>query len=355
MKRLLHVYATFATGGPQTRFAAIANHHGRRWHHDIVAMDGNLACRERLDPGLSVGFPAVEIRKGDTLGNLRRFRAFLRESRPDLLVTNNWGSIEFAMAALGSGVAHIHAEDGFGPEERAGQLPRRVWTRRLVLRNRLVVVPSRVLERIATGVWKLRRVRYIPNGIDLSRFVPAAGGNAVPVVGTVAALRAEKNLGRLLEAVAPLGNEQGGARLLVVGDGPERAGLAARAAALGMGERVEFAGHQADPARFYARMDLFALSSDTEQMPISVLEAMAAGLPVASTDVGDVAEMLAAENRDFVVPLDAAALSRAVAGLAADAGLRARIGAANRAKAERDFADRVMFARYAALFDGAGA
>jgi glycosyltransferase involved in cell wall biosynthesis len=347
MNRLLHVYATFATGGPQTRFAAIANHFGRRWHHDIIAMDGNLACRERLDTGLSVGFPQVEIRKGDIPGNLRRIRGFLRAARPDLLVTNNWGSIEFAMAALGSGVRHVHAEDGFGPEERERQLPRRVLARRLVLRNRLVVVPSLVLRRITTEVWKLRHVRYIPNGIDLGRFVPGATGNAVPVVGTVAALRAEKNLARLLEAVAPLA-----ARLLVVGDGPERAMLEARAAALGMAERVEFAGHQADPARFYARMDVFALSSDTEQMPMSVLEAMAAGLPVAATAVGDVAAMLAPENGAFIVPLGAAPLSGALAGLLGDAGLRARLGAANRAKAERDYADATMFARYAALFDG---
>ena len=346
-RRLLHVYATFATGGPQTRFAAIANHFGRRWRHEIVAMDGNLACRERLDPGLDVGFPTVEIRKGDTLGNLRRFRGFLQAMRPDRLITSNWGSIEFAMAALGTGIGHVHVEDGFGPEERERQIPRRVLTRRLVLRRRQVVVPSRVLERIATDIWKLKRVAYIPNGIDLGRFVPVRTANAVPVIGTVAALRAEKNLGRLLEAVAPLQ-----ARLLMVGDGPERAGLEARAAALGMAGRVEFAGHQADPAGFYARMDVFALSSDTEQMPISVLEAMAAGLPVAATAVGDVAGMLAAENREFVTALDAASLGAALARLGGDMGLRHAVGAANRLKAERDYADVTMFDAYAGMFDG---
>jgi hypothetical protein len=91
---LLHVYATFAVGGPQVRFAALANRFGREFRHAIVAMDGNTACRERLDPGLDVTFPPVEIRKGDTLGNRRRFRAVLAGLRPDALVTSNWGSIE---------------------------------------------------------------------------------------------------------------------------------------------------------------------------------------------------------------------------------------------------------------------
>jgi glycosyltransferase involved in cell wall biosynthesis len=99
-------------------------------------------------------------------------------------------------------------------------------------------------------------------------------------------------------------------------------------------------------------MDIFALSSDTEQMPMSVLEAMAAGLPVAATNVGDVAGMLAPENHSCVVPLDATALAAALSNLRDNAPLRRTIGAANRAKAEHDYADATMFASYAALFDG---
>ena len=122
---LLHVFSTFAPGGPQVRFAAIANHFGRRWRHAVVAMDGNTACRERLDPGLDVSFLESGAVKGDTLGNIRRFRAALRAMRPAALVTSNWGSIEWAMANALPLVRHVHLEDGFGPEERDRQLPRR--------------------------------------------------------------------------------------------------------------------------------------------------------------------------------------------------------------------------------------
>ena len=352
------------------RFAALANRFGPAWRHAVVAMDGNTACRERLRPDLEVTFPAVTLRKGDTVGNLGRCRRALLALRPDVLVTYNWGTIEWALANLLVRKRHIHVEDGFGPEERVRQLPRRVWTRRLVLRRATVVLPSRTLERIALAIWRLPpgRVRYIPNGIDLARFSPppleGLGGEAGqgrgeggvpwegegPVIGTVAALRPEKNLARLLHAFALLRQP---ARLVIVGDGPERAGLEALAGALGVAGAVHFTGHLAAPRDALWHFDLFALSSDTEQMPLSVLEAMASGLAVAATDVGDVASMLAAENRPFVVPRDALALAGAMAALLADPGRRATIGAANRAHAERNYAEATMFQAYAALFAGA--
>jgi len=351
-RRLLHVFSTFAVGGAQVRFCTLAARFGSGWHHDIVAMDGNLACRERLAPGVSVGFPAIDSRKGDTLGNVRRFRRALRALRPDVLVTYNWGTIEWAMANALVRLPHVHIEDGFGREERARQLPRRVFTRRLFLRRATVVLPSRTLERIATTVWRLPRahVRYLPNGIDLARFAaalePAADG---PVIGTVAALRAEKNLARLLHAFSLLRRDRA-ARLVIVGDGPERPALEALAGALGIADAVRFAGHMAAPERAYRGFDLFALTSDTEQMPLSVLEAMAASLPVVATDVGDVAAMLAEENRPFVTPPDPAALAGAMARLLDDPALARRLGAANRARAEREFDEAAMVRAYAALF-----
>jgi glycosyltransferase involved in cell wall biosynthesis len=333
------------------RFAALANRFGRTWRHAIIAMDGNTACRERLDSTLDVTFPAVALNKGDTLGNLRRCRRALMDLRPDVLVTYNWGAIEWAMANLLVRTRHIHVEDGFGPEERARQLPRRILTRHLVLRRATVAVPSRTLERIALDVWHLPpgRVHFIANGIDVSRFRPGHGGGEVPVIGTVAALRGEKNLARLLEAFALLRQP---ARLVIVGDGPERAGLEALALELGIAGSVRFTGHLAAPQDAFRNFDLFALSSDTEQMPLSVLEAMASGLAVAATDVGDVATMLAAENRPFVVARDAAALAEAMAGLLADPARRGAIGVANRARAAHDYDQETMFQAYAALFGG---
>jgi glycosyltransferase involved in cell wall biosynthesis len=360
------VFPTFAVGGAQVRFAALANHFGPEFRHMVVALDGETSCRERLDPSLDLTFPTVEAPKNAMLANAWRFRSLLRRWRPDVLVTGNWGAIEFAMANLPPLTRHLHVVDGFGPEERETQIPRRVLIRRLVLARGLVVVPSHTLERIATEIWKLppRVVRYVPNGVDLTRFSnrgdpspglslrDAASRGEIPVIGTVAALRAEKNLGRLIRAFAMVARTHP-CRLVIVGDGAERSSLTELAASLGLMDRIEFTGHRDDTPPLYAGFDVFALTSDTEQMPLSVIEAMASGLPVVSTNVGDVRAMLSADNAPYVGARDDAVIAGLFAKLLGSPEERARIGAANRAKAERDFDQATMFATWRGLWTGA--
>ena len=349
---VVHVFPSFAVGGAQVRFAAIANHFATAFRHIVVSLDGDLTCRERLLPGLDVRFPAIAATKNAMLLNAWHFRGLLRNWRPDVLVTCNWGAIEFALANMPRLTRHLHVVDGFGPEERHRQIPRRVTVRRIALGRTPVVLPSRNLVGIATNIWKLpvKVVRYVPNGIDLSRFATDGSqrGAGEPVIGTVAALREEKNISRLLRAFAMLPS----GRLVIVGDGPQRPRLQALAAELGVAERVSFAGHQADTAPFYLRFDVFALSSDTEQMPLAVIEAMASGLPVVSTDVGDVRLMVAEENAPLITALDDAEFARALAGATANIERGRHIGRANLTKARRDFDQGTMFASYGALWRG---
>jgi glycosyltransferase involved in cell wall biosynthesis len=353
---VLWVFPGFGVGGAQVRFAALANRLGPAWRHSVVSLNGETACREKLDPALAVAFPACGHRAGHMVAAALHARGFLRAARPDAVVTSNWGAIEWAMGARLAGLRHVHTEDGFGPEERATQIPRRVLTRRLALRGSTVVVPSRTLLDLATTTWRLpaRRLRLIANGIDLARFtdappMPPPPGEG-PVIGTVAALRPEKNIARLLGAFARLRATRP-ARLVIVGDGPDRAALEGRAATLGIARDTLFAGHSTQSERWLAAMDVFALSSDTEQMPLSLIEAMATALPAVSTDVGDVARMLAPANAPFVTAADDAALAHALSRLLA-ADPRA-IGQANRAKARADYDLDTMVGAYAALLGAA--
>jgi glycosyltransferase involved in cell wall biosynthesis len=353
-KHLLHVFPTFAVGGSQMRFAQLARLHGGRYRHTVIALDGKTDMAERLS-GLPVTCEELHFDKRKPLQTWRRFRAALHALRPDVLLTYNWGAIEWALINRLEGSArHIHIEDGFGPEEAQKQLKRRIWTRRLALsgKNTTVVLPSRNLEQIALDVWALSadRVRFISNGIDCPRFaVPSRAITERTVIGTVASLRREKNIARLIQAFAGIASQHppGALELLIVGDGAERQGLEQLARTLNITSQVRFAGQSNRPEDWYPRMDIFALSSDTEQMPLSVLEAMAAGLPVVATAVGDVPQMVSAENREYVVPAQdfAAALAR----LADDAAARRSIGGANEKKARENFDENVMAAHYAAL------
>lgn len=350
---LFHVFPTFDAGGAQIRFAAIANHFGPRLRHAIVALDGRTGAAARLHGDVPFRCLDIAARKNTLAGNLGNFRKILKSEKPNLLITHNWGSIEWAMAKAGTGIRHIHIEDGFGPDEAQGQRWRRVLTRRLVLRQSTVVVPSRTLEHIARDVWRLPRGRlhYIPNGIDIERFRRRSNGeNPLPVIGTVSALRREKNLQRLLRAFAAT-VQRIPCRLVIVGDGAERGALEAIARDLGISDFVRFAGHVPDPCSLYGTFDIFALTSDTEQMPYTVIEAMAAACPIAATNVGDVREMVAAENRTFVVPKDEDAVSDALVRLLMDSNLRKTVGDANLKTARERYSQDTMFRAFAEIYD----
>jgi glycosyltransferase involved in cell wall biosynthesis len=350
---LLSVFPNFDIGGPQVRFINLINHQGAAWRHAIVSINGRDECAARISPDLDVSFPAVETRRGALLANLWSIRRTLEALKPDVLLTHNWGSIEWVLANLSVGVRHVHVEDGFGPEERSVQIGRRVLTRGVALRGSTVVLPSLTLMRIAREAWRLpsARMRYIPNAIDLRRFKPPISRLAAPErpprIGVVAAMRPEKNLRRLLRAARILADEGCAFQLEILGDGPERATLEATAAELELTDVVRFAGAVQDPSATYRDFDLFALSSDTEQMPLSVMEAMATGLPVASTRVGDVERMLSVKNQPYLCEANEHALAAVLRPLLRDTALRRRVGEANRAKALADFDQLAMFRAYA--------
>lgn len=362
MRTLLHACSTFEVGGAQTRLAQIANHFGRKYRHLVVAMDGKTEALAHFDDNVDVELLSIPVKRGRTLGNIGPFRDMLRDINPDLLLTYNWGAIDWALSNMMARRPHLHLEDGFGPQETERQLPRRVWIRRLFLRQSTTLLPSRVLHRIALDQWRLpeKNLVYVPNGIDCDRFARApdwdfAARFGIPrgefIVGSIAGLRPEKNLARLVEAFALVAQRRP-ARLVLIGDGDERPALTAQAAALGLADRVIFTGNSKVPEKLLSCFDVFAMSSNTEQMPISLIEAMAAGRPAAATDVGDIINMVTPDNRPYVVPRDATRLAEAIIDLMNKPELAARIGAANARRAREEYAEQRMFDSYEKLFDG---
>ena len=296
------------------RTARLARALGSDFQHSIVAMDGHTEARSLLPRDVDhTLLPAPP--KAGTLRTVRSMRRILHDVRPDLVLTYNWGAIETVMAVRTSkGPPVIHHEDGFLPDEVEAFKRRRMWTRRVVLAGVPVVVPSHTLQTIATERWRLNpaRVHWIPNGIRVDDF-PAADGNparrdelGIPtealVVGSVGHLRGEKNPVRLIEALALVACERP-VHLLMLGDGPERRAVEQAIERLDLTGRVHLVGHRESPQADYRSMDAFALSSDTEQMPVALLEAMACGLPVVATAVGDVERILPDGQRDLCVTI----------------------------------------------------
>ncbi|MFF3720916.1 glycosyltransferase family 4 protein [Streptomyces erythrochromogenes] len=189
------------------------------------------------------------------------------------------------------------------------------------------------------------RVHVVPNGVGPEFFRPAPAPATVPVGAATATatprplrllyvgrLSAQKNVARLLDAISlaesPL-------RLRIVGGGELDADLRARAAALGLGERVEFAGplYDGDLLAAYADADAFVLPSDREGMPLAALEAMAAALPVLATDVPGNTELL--RGVGLLAAPDPASLAAAVDRLASDPALRGRLAGRSAERARR--------------------
>jgi L-malate glycosyltransferase len=367
--RLLHLHSSFQPGGKELRAAQLMNAFGQEFSHTIVsALPDALGAAKAIGAGIRVEYP-------------RDFPSLMGKPFPrrlsqiasamkgfDLVLTYNWGSMDAVMAHAIFGQAFdlpplVHHEDGFNEDEAQRlKLSRNLYRRVALTRTSNLVVPSRKLEAIALNTWQQprKRVVRIGNGIDTAAYAKVPSANAVPGLtkqpgelwlGTLAGLRAVKNLPRLVRAFSAMPDQW---HLVIFGEGPERATIMAEAERLGLASRVHLPGFVGDPAKVVGLLDLFALSSDSEQFPISVVEAMAAGLAVVSPDVGDVMSIVAEANRPFVTAAgDDTAFSEALVRLAQDPAVRQSLGAENQAKAIAEYDEMSMVNAYRRIYSNA--
>jgi glycosyltransferase involved in cell wall biosynthesis len=198
------------------------------------------------------------------------------------------------------------------------------------------------------------RIVVIPNAVDPPRAVaPDAllraeivGDDRTPLALTVARLDAQKGITHLIDAAAMVP----GVVFAIAGEGPDRAALEARAAERGVSSRIRFLGHRRDVPALLAIADLFVLPSLYEGFPLSVLEAMAAGVPVVATDIGGTDELVSNETGWPVAPADPRAIAEGVRALLADRDGAARRAAAARARVLTVHSTSAMVASMSALY-----
>lgn len=359
--RVLHVIATLDPHGAERQLAALcAGLDKRRFEVRVVCLTREGPLRAQLE---AAGVPVSCLRKRGRFdaGVFFRLAAAVRRFRPHvvhtwLFTSNLWGRLAARAAGAPCIVASERAADRW--KTRA-----HFWLdRRLAALTDVVLANSEAVREFCVeraGV-PARKVLVIRNGIDLARFysamkrgpsapLPVADG---PVVGVVARLEEQKGHEHLLRAFAML--LQGGRRadLWLVGDGPLRPRLEALAEGLGIASRVKFLGTRPDVPALLARMDVLALPSLWEGLPNAVVEAMAAGLPVAATDVDGTPEVAVDGRTALLVPPRApAALGQALATLLDDPALRRSMGRAGRERAEQKFAMERMINETGRLYE----
>jgi glycosyltransferase involved in cell wall biosynthesis len=344
--RILLLITLAEIGGAQSYVAALLP--GLRRDFDVVvAAYGPGPLREAAAANGVRFIPLRHVRRPispwrDPAGLVELVR-LLRRERPDILhASSSKAGILGRLAALLAGVPiRIFTVHGWAFSAHSGAASTLYhWADRLMMPLTTVTICVSDHSRargVEAGTCTAEETAVIPNAVDLQAAPAARRDRDRPVLVAVGRLQAPKDFLTLVRAVALL--EPGSVDTLVVGEGPDRIDLEAEIRRLGIGERVQLLGERRDVPELLAGADMFVLSSASEGMPVSVLEAMAASLPVVGSRVGGVPELVVeGETGLLVEPGNVGELAAAIDRLLADPGLRGQLGEAGRERVKLHFA-----------------
>lgn len=373
--KILRIIARLNIGGP-ARHVTLLDEGLRARGHETLLVHGVLDEGEASLEQLAVerGLPTVRQqdlgRSVRAASDARAFQSLLRlmfRYQPDVVHTHTAkaGTLGRLAAAIFNATRsrrrraivvhtfHGHVFEGyFSPA--ISRLVRATERSLAAVTDRIVTISPRqrqdIVERFRIA--SASKTSVVPLGLDLDALLslpPEAPHlrsdiGADPgdiVVGYAGRMVPVKDLATLVRAFERAWRTVPAARLVLAGDGPQRAELATLAASLGIGSRVHFLGWVQELPRFYATIDVFALSSLNEGTPVAAIEAMAAARPVVSTQVGGVPDVIETGVSGLLVPArDVEKLAAAMIELAGDPHRRAAMGAAGRARAAEHYSHR---------------
>jgi sugar transferase (PEP-CTERM/EpsH1 system associated) len=316
--RILHVVPSFGLGGMEKIICAVINNTSDCYTHTILALDQLTDARKWLKEK-TIAFVDFKKPNGRRQFFTDLYRV-LQKAMPDLLMTYNWGATDAVWLARAAGIRRVvHNEHGFNVDELKTTNWQRDAVRSLVYRlASQVIVVSRELETLLQRKYLLKasQVTRIPNGIDAAYYSPDSTdrnrtrerlGFSEPdmVIGFSGRLDPVKNLDRLVDVFAGCLRQQSRLWLLIVGDGSERKRLESLCREKRIHDHIVFTGQQENVISYLRAMDVFLLTSLREQMPMTVLEAMAVGIPVVATKVGEIPYLIDHGIDGFILDVDA--------------------------------------------------
>ena len=364
--RIEMVLPALARGGMEVMASQLTRALGNRGHHvgvTCIECDGPLADDLRNE-----GFRVSVVPAPGVRGNLRApaLERWFQQQQPDVVHVHSGAWMKAARAARRAKVPRVvHTVHGLLDQEPWHSTFQKRFAARYT--DSIAAVSESLREYLADGV-KLdrRKITVIANGIDTTRFTPGPRTGYVRkalelpdeslLIGNVAGLKPVKDHLLLLEAFRRVRDELPRTHLVIVGDGPLHPALQERAIMLGMAEVVHFMGAVRNPAAIYRDLDLFVSSSKAEGTSMSILEAMASGVPVVATSVGGTPDALAQGACGWLVPpADRDTLTSAIVSLLCDAAERRRLALAARVRAVERYSEDAMVHMYEALYQGRSA
>jgi glycosyltransferase involved in cell wall biosynthesis len=342
------------TGGAEVYVLTVSSWLAARGVHTVLAAaPGELV--DRIDEGVVYyPIPLKDIRAGLPLAALRVAR-LVRRHKPEIIVANSLVTAWVArLASLGQ-IPVVSVAHGWSAERY------KIIAPPLAIANRVVPVSNEVKKRRVGGGLAEEKVHVVPNGVDLSPFGPRApeqqrlartafcADDDSVIVTNIGRYVDQKQQEHIIEIARRLRDEVPELRYGIIGWGPREDHLRSLAKQAGVDDIVTFLVRRKDVPDLLMASDIYLCTSDWEGMPLSMIEAMAAGLPIISTDVEGMSALVRDENGVLCPVGDVGALTDAVRRLGRDEVGRLHRGGHSRALAEREFSKDVMCRRLACL------
>ena len=367
MLTIVHLAASPFLGGPETLMLGLGQHIGPGYRSVYVSFSEGGKCRPFLNRAQELGFETMELQE-----NTPRYRAAIREVagvlrekeadvicchgyKPDILGTLAGRQVKIPVVSVS------HGWTGATTKVKINEAIDRVC---LHFTDAVVCVSEGQARKVRRAGVPKKKIHIIRNAIDLSRFdrpdsdyrtrlLDMFPEPVTHVVGAAGRLSPEKSFAHLIDAAATVRENHPDVGFVLFGEGPLKAELNEQIQRLGLQDRFVLGGFRTDLEKWLPWFDVMAMSSLTEGLPIILLEAYAAEVPVVATKVGGIPEVIIDDENGFLVPpANPPALAARLQVLLADDGLRQDMAGRGRTRVEREFSFAANAGQYLELFAG---